>query len=139
MHRLRTRLYKCSVCDTVVEVLDGCGPEIACCGRPMDGLFENAAAMTGDDHRAFLQWTDDGLKVSIGPTPHPCESDHHIAWIEAIAGRTCCRQFLGPGRSPEVTFHIPRGTVTIRAYCTLHGLKSLTSSVQSPLVLAEVT
>ncbi|MFB3893922.1 MAG: desulfoferrodoxin family protein [Phycisphaerae bacterium] len=128
MRGQKMRLYKCPVCDTVVDVLEECGLEIVCCGPAMKLLSENCADDNAGSHRAVVKWTADGLTVSIGDPLHPCKADHYIAWIEAVVGRKCYRQFLGPSQSPRVTFHIPREKVTVRAYCTVHGLWSLTAA-----------
>ena len=60
--------------------------------------------------------------VKVGSVPHPMEENHHIEWIELIAGGKSCRKFLKPGKKPEVYFEIKAETVSAREYCNIHGL-----------------
>jgi superoxide reductase len=117
-------LYKCPVCETVVEVLEDFGLELLCCGRQMQPL-RRRLARPGDRHWPALAWDRRGLTVSIGgDQPHPMDRDHCLQWIEVLAANRCYRQYLQPGELPEASFKISRGPVAVRCCCSVHGLWS---------------
>ena len=58
-------LYRCPVCQTLVEVLNPCGPELLCCGREMQALPEQTADLTAQ-HRPIIQRLDGGVLVTVG-------------------------------------------------------------------------
>lgn len=133
-------LYKCPVCDTVIEVLDSRGEkaldeispwglELMCCGRAMERLSEQGPGHDSLDHRLVIQQTAGGVKVIVGVRPHPMNEAHHVEWIEVMSNGRCFRQFLAPGQRPEAFFNIPDRDVTARMYCNSHGLWS---SVRKP-------
>jgi len=45
-----------------------------------------------------------------------------IEWIEVISGGKTYRQFLNPGESPEAFFKLDSREISVREYCSLHGL-----------------
>ena len=69
-----------------------------------------------------VEKTADGIKVTVGSTPHPMEDKHYIEWVELIADGKAYRQFLKPGQTPEAIFKIDAANVSAREYCNLHGL-----------------
>jgi superoxide reductase len=118
----RLQIYKCEVCGHIVEVLHGGGGELVCCGEPMKLYEENAVDAAVEKHVPVKEETDHGLKVKVGSVPHPMTEEHHIEWIEVVAGDKAYREFLKPGEAPEATFCIDAGKPTLREYCNLHGL-----------------
>ena len=113
-------LYRCPVCQTLVEVLDPCGPELLCCGREMRALPEQTAGLTAQ-HRPIIQRLNGGVLVTVGQG-HPDSDEHHICWIELICDGTICRRFLQPGQSAQVWFNAAGESLSARVYCSLHGL-----------------
>lgn len=114
-------IYKCPICDTVIEVLEPCGLEITCCGPEMIRLKERVASQH-EPHALMVETCREGLKVSVGHMPHQMEDDHYISWIELSDDGKCCRQFLEPGERPEAVFNVHGRSVVARAYCSAHGL-----------------
>lgn len=114
-------LYKCPVCDTVVEVLESNGLEITCCGPEMVVLSEKVAA-PHQPHALTVEKADGVIKVRVGNLRHPMEDGHHIAWIELVGEGQSYRQFLRPGDAPEAAFPAEGAKFVVRAYCSAHGL-----------------
>lgn len=115
------KLYKCPVCDTVIEVLEDCGLELVCCGPEMTELTERVCNHH-QPHALVAEKCSGTVKVRVGRQPHPMDEDHHIAWIELIADGQSCRRFLRPGEPPEAIFSADVRKCVIRAYCNAHGL-----------------
>ena len=118
----KLEVYKCDACGNIVEVVNGGGGELVCCGEPMKLLKENTVDAAREKHVPVIEKTADGYKVKVGEVAHPMTGEHHIQWIELIAGGKAYRQFLNPGETPEAVFCVDAGQVTAREYCTLHGL-----------------
>lgn len=114
-------LYRCPVCQTLVEVLNPCGPELLCCGREMQALPEQTADLTAQ-HRPIIQRLDGGVLVTVGQEQHPSSPDHYISWIELICDATTCRRFLAPGQPAQVWFNAAGESLSARVYCSRHGL-----------------
>ena len=118
----RLEVYKCDACGNIVEVLNGGGGELVCCGEPMKLLKENTVDAAKEKHVPVIEKVADGIKVSVGGVPHPMEEKHYIQWIELIADGKSYLQYLNPGEAPEATFCIQADQVSAREYCNLHGL-----------------
>jgi superoxide reductase len=120
----RLDVYRCSICGQIVEVLQGGGGELVCCGKPMQQMVENTVDAAKEKHVPVIEKVDGGVKVMVGSVSHPMEDKHYIQWIEIVADGKAYRQFLNPGDAPEATFNIKASKITAREYCTLHGLWS---------------
>ena len=119
----RLQVYKCELCGNVVEVLNGGGGELVCCGQPMNLLDAKTADTGKEKHVPVVEKTDAGFKVTVGSVPHPMEEAHFIQWIELIDdGGKAYRQFLKAGQAPEAVFCVDAKTVTVREHCNLHGV-----------------
>ncbi len=123
MNDWNARLYRCPVCDTVVEVLDKVGMDLVCCGPPMVPLKPNKDT-DGHGHHPTIRSGRQTLTIAVGEGDHPMEEDHHIEWIEVTYEGKCFRQFLRPGETPQATFEIDACSreVSLQAYCNVHGL-----------------
>ena len=97
----RLEVYKCDACGNIVEVLEGGGGELVCCGEPMKRMVENTVDAAKEKHVPVVEKTADGFKVKVGDVAHPMEEKHYIQWIEIIADGEAYRQFLKPGGAPE--------------------------------------
>ncbi len=115
-------VYQCAVCGNMVEVLRVGGGTLSCCGKPMKGLEENATDAAGEKHVPVIEKTAGGFRVRVGSVAHPMLPEHHIEWIELVAGDTVQRAFLKPGQPPEADFAAADGPVAAREFCNLHGL-----------------
>lgn len=118
----KMQVYKCDVCENIVEVLHGGEGELVCCGQAMK-LFEEKNADEGKEkHVPVIEQAGDDIKVKVGSNPHPMEEKHYIEWIEIADGNTVCKQYLKPGDSPEAVFKGAHPGVIAREYCSVHGL-----------------
>ena len=118
----KLEIYKCLTCGNIVEVLEGGGGELICCGKPMKLFAENTTDAAQEKHVPVIEKVDGGYKVTVGSVAHPMADDHYIQWIELIAGGKAYRQFLEPGQEPVAFFAVDDEAVSAREYCNLHGL-----------------
>ena len=118
----RLEVYKCEKCGNIVEVLHGGAGTLVCCGDPMVLLKESTADAATEKHVPVMAKTDHGVIVKVGSVPHPMEAEHHIEWIEVIAGGKAYREVLEPGVAPEASFCVDAKITVLREYCNKHGL-----------------
>lgn len=125
------QMYKCE-CGAVLEVAcvcdcgDTCQP--SCCGKPMTLLAENTVDAAKEKHVPVIEKIDGGYKVKVGAVAHPMTPEHHIAFVELIAGDQILRQSLKTGAAPEAIFLTKATAVKAREYCNLHGLWTAANS-----------
>ncbi len=118
----RLQVYKCDLCDNIVEVVHGGDGELVCCGQPMKLLVENTTDAAVEKHVPVVKELEHGIKVTVGSVPHPMLDDHYIEWIEVVAGGRSYTEYLNPGGAPEATFCVKADEVTmVREYCNVHG------------------
>ena len=118
----RLQVFKCELCGNIVEAIHEGGGSLVCCGQPMKLYEENTVDAAVEKHVPVVEKIEGGYKVKVGDVAHPMGDDHHIEWIEIVAGGKAYREFLEPGSVPEATFLIDASEVVVRAYCNLHGL-----------------
>lgn len=116
------QIYRCNLCGNIVEVVQPAGGTLSCCGQPMELLKENAKDAALEKHVPVIEKIEGGYKVSVGEVAHPMLEEHHIQWIELIAGDQIMRQYLKAGEKPEAIFMTEATEVFAREYCNLHGL-----------------
>jgi len=118
----KLEIYKCEACGNIVEVVEGGGAELVCCGEEMKLMTENTVDAAKEKHVPVIEKSNGKVKVIVGDVPHPMEEKHYIQWIELIADGKAYRQFLEPDQKPEAVFEITADSLTAREYCNLHGL-----------------
>ena len=118
----KNQIYRCNVCGNIITVLHVGGGQLVCCGQPMELLLEKTQDTGAEKHVPVIEKTAGGIKVKIGALPHPMEENHYILWIEVIADGETLRRFLKPGDQPEAEFCLKAKKITVREYCTVHGL-----------------
>ncbi len=118
----KLQIYKCEKCGNIVEMLHEGKGELVCCGEPMKLYTENTTDAAKEKHVPVVETSGGTVKVTVGSVAHPMEEKHYIEWIEVIADGKAYRQFLKAGDAPEVSFTLDAKTLTVRAYCNLHGL-----------------
>ena len=116
------KIYKCSVCGNIVELIHEGGGELVCCGQPMDLIKQKEKDEGVEKHLPVVTEADSGVMVKVGEVEHPMEEEHFIEWIEVITDGSISRKFLSPGDSPEADFAIASEKVEAREYCNVHGL-----------------
>ena len=111
------QIYKCEICENIIEILHKGADALVCCNEPMKFLEENKVDASQEKHVPVIE----GNKVKIGSVPHPMEESHYIEWIEATAeDKTKSKVFLKPEDKPEAEFSFK--PVSAREFCNLHGL-----------------
>ena len=115
-------IYKCDICENIVEVLHGGEGELVCCGEPMKLLEEQTEDQGKEKHVPVIAKTEKGIKVKIGSVPHPMEEKHYIEWIQVITDQGACKKFLQPGDAPEAEFEDVSRLQKVREYCNVHAL-----------------
>jgi len=119
----KNEIYKCEKCKQVIEVVDGAVPPLMCCGQKMDLMEAQTADPATQKHVPVIESTDQGVKVTVGSTPHPMTDDHYIQWIEVINGDYVNRKYLNPGDEPVAEFYVPmQEGLIVREFCNMHGL-----------------
>jgi len=116
-------IYKCNICENIVEVLHAGVGELVCCGEPMELLKAKTEDSTVEKHVPFIEKTANGVLVKVGQNQdHPMEEKHYIEWIQVIADGAAYRKFLKPGDKPQAEFEIKAEQIEAREYCNIHGL-----------------
>ena len=118
----RREVFVCDICGNLAEVLRAGSGTLVCCNQPMRRTQENTSEGAKEKHVPVLARSGAEVTVTVGSVPHPMGEEHYIEWIEVAQGENVARQHLKPGTVPQVTFELPTGAVTARAYCNLHGL-----------------
>ncbi len=116
------QVYKCNICENIVEVLHAGGGTLVCCGQPMQLIEEKTEDVGLEKHVPVVEKTETGIKVKVGSVPHPMEEKHYIEWIEAVADGITYRKFLHPGEKPEAEFKTSADNIKAREYCNIHGM-----------------
>ena len=116
------KVYKCSKCGNVVEVLHTGGGTLACCGESMNELTENTVDASKEKHIPVVTAVPGGYKVVVGSIEHPMEAAHLIEFIELVTPSGVLRKNLKPGDKPEAIFLTEEKDVYAREFCNLHGL-----------------
>ena len=114
-------VYKCEECGNIVEVLQGGGGTLVCCGQDMKLMVEGTTDAAKEKHVPVIEKTANGYKVKVGAVPHPMEPTHWIQWVELVADGISYTRFLKPGDAPEAEFCVSGNNVVAREYCNLHG------------------
>lgn len=116
------KIYKCSICGNIVELLHDAGAELVCCGKPMELLIEKTEDQGKEKHVPVSEKTEKGTKIKIGEIEHPMEEKHYIEWIEMNFDGKSGKKFLHPGEKSEADFEASPENFTVRCYCNIHGL-----------------
>lgn len=118
-------IYRCNICDNIVEVVNASNGKLVCCNQPMELLRERKTDIGPEKHVPIVERTDSGLNIKIGEISHPMEENHHIVLIEAITSNKVYRKLLKPNDKAIAEFNITESElndIKIRAYCNVHGL-----------------
>ena len=116
------KIYKCSICGNIVELLHDGRSELVCCGKPMELLAEKIADKGMEKHVPVSEKTGSGIRIKIGSVEHPMEENHYIEWVELSFDGKSEKKFLKPGEKPEAIFEANPENFTARCYCNVHGL-----------------
>ena len=118
-------IYYCKKCHNIVESLWNGKPSLVCCGEEMEELKANTVDAAVEKHVPVIERNGATVKVIVGSTPHPMQSDHYILFIEVIAGDKVYRHDFKEGDTKaEAVFLIDEEVkdIVAREFCNLHGL-----------------
>lgn len=118
----RLEVYKCEICGNIVEVLHPGMGKLVCCGQKMKLMEEKTEDQGKEKHVPVVEKTDNGIKVKVGSIQHPMDENHYIEFIEVETTNGVLRKFLKSGENPEAEFKTSDEILTVREYCTVHGL-----------------
>lgn len=114
----RLELYRCEICNNLIEVLVNGEGELVCCGKPMTLLNAKGSADEGvEKHVPVI----DNEEIRVGSVPHPMIDEHYIMFIEAISGDEVKLKFLHPGEDAKMYINF-KDHIKAREYCNIHGL-----------------
>ena len=118
----KMEIYKCEVCNNVVEITHAGFGTLVCCNQDM-ALQGEHEANENNAHFAHIENISDiQKKVSFR---HPMTSQHHIEYIEIISNdhKYIKRKFLNENDAPEISFKCDcKEGFYVRLYCNMDGV-----------------
>ena len=117
------KFYVCKHCGNLLGLIDDKGVPLVCCGENMTELVSNTAEASVEKHLPAVNVSGGNISVQVGSTPHPMESEHHIAFVYVETERGGQRKCLRVGEEPKLAFGVVDDKpVAVYAYCNLHGM-----------------
>jgi len=118
------KIYRCSVCGNIVEVLEEGAGTLVCCGQDMETLQEKEQDQGLEKHVPQIKIEGDTATVTVGDILHPMEDSHYIQFIQLIVDGDTQTKYLLPSQQPITQFKLLKEykNITAREYCNLHGL-----------------
>ena len=118
---LKNQLFKCDICDNVVEVTHSGAGSLVCCGEEMRQLEEKKAEV-GNPHYAIVEKNNDEVSIKFN---HEMIPEHYIEFVEVISNdeKYLKRKYLKPNEPAELTFKCScKDGFKVRIYCNIHGV-----------------
>lgn len=114
--------YRCNKCGNLTVKVHNGGGTLSCCGAEMEHLKPNTQEGAAEKHLPVARHNGDVLEVKVGSVLHPQTPEHHIEFIVMAQDQYTTWSHLNPEEIPEAVFDLASGSVTLYAYCNLHGL-----------------
>ena len=115
-------IYKCMICDNVVEITHNSFGTLVCCNENMTLMNENIPTKE-NAHFAHIENIDEFTKkITFN---HPTTKEHHIEYIEVISndGKYLKRKFLNENENCELIFKCEcKEGFYVRLYCNKDGV-----------------
>lgn len=115
------KIFKCSICGNVVELLNKGGGTLVCCGKDMIELPVNNEETTFEKHIPVIEKEGNKVKVKVGEVTHPMLKEHYIEWIALVEDDFVQKKILRPEEEPVAEFSVKSDKFTVYAYCNIHG------------------
>lgn len=123
---MEDKIYRCSLCGKMVNVLKDSDAELICCGATMSPVDPKTkeSLFFKEKHMPVYRLKGNKVIVYVGVTPHPSTEDHYIEWIAIRTNLGYQRKSLKPGDAPKATFILDENehVEEIYAYCNIHSL-----------------
>lgn len=121
---MEMEFYRCKHCGQIIEVVQGTGVPVICCGEPMEKLIPGTSDGAYEKHVPVIEVNGSIVTVSVGSVEHPMMEAHYIQWIALQTKEGFQRKVLKPGEAPKAVFALTEGDQVEAAYeyCNLHGL-----------------
>ncbi len=121
---MEMEFYRCKHCGQIIEVVQGTGVPVICCGEPMEKLVPGTSDGAYEKHVPVIEVNGSIVTVSVGSVEHPMMEAHYIQWIALQTKEGFQRKVLKPGEAPKAVFALTEGDQVEAAYeyCNLHGL-----------------
>ena len=117
------KIYKCSICGKIIEIIADTGVDTICCGQSMAKLVPNTVEASNEKHLPVAEIDGNTVRVKVGSVDHPMIAEHYIQWIWVVSDNKVYRASLAPNQKPEAVFSVlESGSLDIYEYCNLHGL-----------------
>lgn len=117
----RVNIYRCPICQSVVELIDDGGHSLTCCGVPMQLQSLQAKQEVDEFHTPQLTHRNGLLYVKVGSKPHPQSDDHHISFILFVTKQNVRRLDIKRNTPANAVF-TDKDHGDVYAYCNVHGL-----------------
>lgn len=123
----KLQLYRCNICNNLVEVLIEGNGELICCDHPMELITEHESEVKelNDKHVPVIEKTIEGVNVRVGAVKHPMTEEHHIIFIQAISKdkKYIKTKYLDANKDEaELNLKCNCPNIWSRALCNIHGL-----------------
>ena len=63
-------IYRCNICDNMVEIVNTGKGKLVCCNQPMELLTERKTDIGPEKHVPIVEKTDEGIIVKVGEINH---------------------------------------------------------------------
>lgn len=121
--------YVCKICGNLILKIEDSGNTPDCCGQSMHHLVPASTDGSLEKHVPVIALENDSpdltsIQVSVGSTPHPMETFHHIQWIALETNQGLQLKKLNSGDAPQSVFwtSAKEEGISVYEYCNLHGL-----------------
>lgn len=118
------KLYQCSTCGKIVQIIKDSKSPLICCGKPMEELIPGTTDAAVEKHVPAVSVKGNKVCVKVGEVAHPMAEEHYIEWIAIGTKQGCQCKGLKPGDAPEAEFTLSDSDEFVQAlaYCNLHSL-----------------
>lgn len=118
------KIFICTTCGNLVEMLNDSGQIPTCCGNPLKEVEANTVDAAHEKHVPVIESDGNIVIVTVGETKHPMIPEHYIEWIYLQTNKGLKRAKLMPNMEPTASFILLDDEVILNAYayCNLHGL-----------------
>ena len=121
---MKEKIYICSHCKNMVEMINDSGVNIVCCGVKMQEIIPGIVDASVEKHVPVYKVRGNIVSVEVGSVIHPMIEEHYIEWVSLVTNKGVQRKYLNPNEEPKASFAIldNEEVEAVYAYCNLHGL-----------------